>query len=432
LTLTAEEQALLAPGAPPAGALAMRILVETARLLGASELVPIVGAHIDGCLYHGESGALFAEHLRDLGGRVRVPASLNVGALDLLHPELVKAEPAVQALARRQMEAYVALGCQPTWTCAPYQAGYRPKPGEQIAWAESNAVVFANSVLGARTERYGDFLDICAAITGRAPYVGLHRSENRRARLLIDVGGLSAALRREPAFYPVLGSWLGETVGSTVAAIKGVPGDVPEDSLKALGAAAASTGAVGLFHVIGVTPEAASEAEAFAGQPPEETIVFTAAMARAARDKLSTTVSETIDCVALGSPHFSLEECRAFARLAARSLGGKRFAVPVYLCTRRDLLAALEASGEHAALADAGVTFVVDTCVVVTPILRGSSSGGGTGTGSSRGGVMMTNSGKFAHYGPANTGYQVVYGSLADCARSAVSGRVERDASLWA
>ncbi|MGF1611457.1 MAG: aconitase X [Kiloniellales bacterium] len=417
--MTAEEQSLLAPDAPPAGALAMRILVETARQLGASELVPITSAHIDGCLYHGESGMLFAERLRDLGGRVQVPASLNVGALDLLHPEIVRAEPAVQALARRQMQAYLALGCQPTWTCAPYQAGHRPKCGEQIAWAESNAVVFANSVLGARTERYGDFLDICAAIAGRAPYVGLHRPENRRARLLIDIEGLSQALRREPAFYPVLGSWLGETAGSTVAAIRGVPRDVPEDSLKALGAAAASTGAVGLFHVIGVTPEAATEAEAFGGVPPEETIAVTAAMARAARDKLSTTVSETIDCVALGSPHFSLAECRAFARLPA----GKRFKVPVYLCTRRDLLTALEAGGERAALEEAGVTFVVDTCVVVTPILRRAGADGG---------IMMTNSGKFAHYGPANTGYQVVYGSLADCARSAASGRVERDESLWA
>jgi hypothetical protein len=175
-------------------------------------------------------------------------------------------------------------------------------------------------------------------------------------------------------------------------------------------------GAVGLFHVIGVTPEAATEEEAFGGLPPEETIVLTAEMARAARDKLSTTVSETIDCVALGSPHFSLDECRALAALAR----GQRFAKPLYVCTRRDVYETLDASGEREALEEAGATFVIGTCVVVTPILKQTS------------GVLMTNSGKFAHYSPATVGHAVVYGSLADCVRSAASGRVERDERLWA
>ena len=413
--LSRQERDMLSSDAPPAVAMAMRILVDMAKLMGADRLVPITSAHIDGCVYFGDAGVLFAERLRDLGGRVAVPSSLNVAALDVLSPELVRADAHAKTMSRRLMQAYVDLGCTQSWTCAPYQAGYRPGLGEQIAWAESNAIVFANSILGARTNRYGDFFDICAAIIGRAPDIGLHRDENRIAKILIDLGDLSPALLDDDSFYPVLGAWLGRTVGSTIAALKAVPRDVSEDRLKALGAAAASTGAVGLFHVIGVTPEAQTEAEAFAGEPPEEIIRPTAAMMRHARDQLSTTTSDVIDCVALGSPHFSLDECRALGALAE----GKMFRTPVYVCTRHAVLQILEASGLRQKLEGAGVTFVIGTCVVVTPILKQSS------------GVLMTNSGKFAHYGPSTVNHDVVYGSLSDCVASAVTGEVERDERLW-
>ena len=413
--LTTAEKALLAPDAPPAEAMAMRIVVDTAKMMGASSLVPITSAHIDGCVYFGDGGVLFAERLRDLGGRVAVPSSLNVGALDIVRPELVVADAHAKNMSRRLMDAYVALGCIQSWTCAPYQAGYRPKLGEQIAWAESNAIVFANSVLGARTNRYGDFFDISAALVGRAPYIGLHQDEDRFAKILIDLADLSPALLDDDSFYPVLGAWLGRTVGSTVAAIKGVPPNVGEDRLKALGAAAASTGAVGLFHVIGVTPEADTEIEAFAGEPPGAVITPTPAMMQAARDSLSTTDSKNIDCVTLGSPHFSLDECRVLAALAE----GLRFAVPIYVCTRHAVLQILEAAGVRKKLEDAGVIFVIGTCVVVTPILKQAS------------GVLMTNSGKFAHYSPSTVNHEVVYGSLGDCLRSAVTGEVTRDERLW-
>jgi predicted aconitase len=415
MRLTPDEQALLAPDAPPATAMAMRILANAAKAMGASSLTPIVSAHIDGCVYFGDGGVLFAEKLRDLGGRVAVPSSLNVGALDIQRPELVRHDAHARAMSRRLMQAYVDMGCEQSWTCAPYQAGYRPKLGEQIAWAESNAIVFANSVLGARTNRYGDFFDICAALTGRAPYVGLHLDENRRAEILIDLAGLSPALLEEPSFYPVLGAWLGETAGTTIAAIKGLPPDVSEDCLKALGAAAASTGAVALFHAIGITPEASSQAAAFGDRPPKSTIAPTAAMMRAARDKLSTTRSKRIDCVALGSPHFSYDECRALADLAK----GKRFRIPVYVCTRQGVLQLLEAAGLRRSLEEAGAVFVIGTCVVVTPIVETDS------------GVMMTNSGKFAHYGPSTIKHEVVFGSLADCVASAETGEVRRDERLW-
>ncbi|HUI16565.1 MAG TPA: aconitase X catalytic domain-containing protein [Alphaproteobacteria bacterium] len=416
LTLTAEERAWAAGEATgPARAMALRIVAETARILGASRLIAIASAHIDGCLYHGDSGTEFAEKLVAGGGKVAVPSTLNVGALDLIHPKRVHADRHRYDMALRMMRAYEALGCRPTWTCAPYQAGHRPELGEQVAWGESNAVAFVNSVLGARSNRYGDFLDIAAAIAGRAPYAGLHLAENRRARVVLETSALSAALKASDAFYPVLGTLLGREVGSTVAAIVGLPAGVSEDRLKALGAAAASTGAVGLFHVVGTTPEAPTLAAALGELPPERIIRVTAQMLRQARDSLSTAEGERIDAIALGSPHFSLEEFAELERLAA----GRRFALPFYVCSGRGVLKALETEGRLAALERQGVIAVADTCVVVTPILPAG------------GGVLMTNSGKFAHYTPGNTGWQVVYGSLADCVATALSGRLERDERLW-
>src|SRR5258708_37238592 len=146
------------------------------------------------------------------------------------------------------MVAYEQLGCAPSWTCAPYQAGHRPGLGEHVAWGESNAVVFCNSVLGARTNRLGDFLDICAAICGRAPDIGLHRDENRHARLVVDTTRLSDALKQLDAFYPVLGAWHGAEAGVEIAPIPGLAGPVAGGRLKALGAAAPSSRARLPFH----------------------------------------------------------------------------------------------------------------------------------------------------------------------------------------
>lgn len=413
--LTPHERAFLEGAHGEAAAMAMRVVVAAAELLGARRLVAIESAHVDGCLYHGDGGVEFAERLAAGGAKVAVPTTLNVGALDLLHPGTVRGDAHHGAMARRQMDAYLALGCAPTWTCAPYQAGHRPAFGTQVAWGESNAIAFANSVLGARTERYGDFLDACCAVTGRAPLHGLHMDENRVATVVVDASGVPEALKRADVFYPVLGTWLGLDVGQNVAALEGLPSDVTEDQLKALGAAAASSGAVALFHVVGVTPEAPTVGAATANNQNVRRITLTADKLRPALLRLSTTDADTVDAVAVGSPHFSLEEFAALVPLVR----GRRLTVPFFACTGRDVLARLQATGEAAILASAGVSIVVDTCVVVTPILPAA------------GGVLMTCSGKFAHYGPANTGYEVVYGSLAECVASARTGRVSRDEALW-
>jgi predicted aconitase len=415
--LSAEEREIVAGARGPGAAMALRIIAEAARLMGAPKLIPIASAHIDGALYHGDSGTLFAERLVADGAKVAVRATLNVGTLAPAGCAAIRLPAHQRDMAARMMRAYEAMGCEPSWTCAPYQAGHRPAQGTDVAWGESNAVVFCNSVLGARTNRYGDFLDIACAIAGRAPDYGLHRPENRIATLLIDATGLSEALRRSDVFYPVLGTILGRLAGDAVAVIEGLQGCTSEDRLKALGAAAASAGGVGLFHVAGVTPEAPDAATALGGVAPRDHVRLTPRDVQAALARLSTAGGTgRIDAVAIGSPHLSLAEIAALERL----LDGRRLSVPLYANTGRHVLRPLEEESRRAALEALGVIFVVDTCVVVTPILPEIA-----------GAVLMTNSGKFAQYAPGNTGYAVTYGSLAECVESAVAGRLVREARTW-
>jgi len=408
LVLTADERAIAAGERGEGAAMAMRIVAETARLMGADRLIPIVSAHIDGALYHGDSGTLFAEKLVAGGAKTSVRATLNVGAIDLTGCSRNRLPPHELEMAKRMMTAYRQLGCEQTWTCAPYQAGHRPTFGSHVAWGESNAVAFCNSVLGARTNRYGDFLDIACAIAGRAPDYGLHRTENRRATVVFDVSRLDPAFLISDVAWPVLGNLYGRLVGGAVGVITGLQMRPGEDLLKAFGATAASTGAVGLFHVAGVTPEAPDEATALHHEPPIERILVTADMVRDAQRRLSTAErADRIDAVAIGSPHLSLEEFDVLRSL----LRGRAVKVPVYACTGRHALRILERDGHRQELESLGIVIVADTCVVVTPILPETP-----------GAILMTNSGKFAHYAPTNTGYSVIYGSLADCVESAVKG----------
>jgi predicted aconitase len=413
--LSAGDRALLDDRDGEAAALAMRIVVEMAEIIQAERLIDVASAHVDGCLYHGQAGLDFVERLVTGAGRVRIPTTLNVGALDLLHPEHGTLDAETAAAARRQMDAYVELGCRPTWTCAPYQLPGRPSFGEHIAWAESNAIVFANSVLGARTNRYGDFLDVCAAITGRVPFAGLHRDEERRARIVFRLEGVAEGLLDQDVLYPVLGHLVGREAGSLVPAIVGLPGPLDEDRLKALGAAAASSGSVGLVHFVGVTPEAPTLDAALGGGEPEREVIVTLDRLAAARDELSTAEDGEISAVCLGTPHASLAELEHIAELVA----AERPRVPLSVNLGRGTLQEAERNGTLRTLHRAGVELVTDTCTYLGPVLREVE------------GTVMTDSAKWAWYAPANLGVEVVFGSLRECVRSAVRGRVWRDPSLW-
>lgn len=406
------DRALLDGSRGAATAFAMRLLVRYGEAVGAPHFIDITRAHIDGCLYHGEASLDFAEHVLRLGGKVRVPTTLNVGSMDLIHPELFRGAPALGSAGRRLMEVHEALGCISSFTCAPYQTLFRPMLGEQIAWAESNAIVFANSVIGARTARYGDFIDLAAALTGRVPYAGLHVPENRRATVVFTVPAAVAAWPAD-ALAVAVGSLAGERAGNEITAIAGLPGGLSEDDLKALGAVGASSGAMAMFHAVGLTPEAPDVEAATGGVEPAVVEALSEADLTAAIGRLSTArPGMPVSAIALGTPHFSLAE---FGRLMPLIDGFRRApSVDLYVNTARDTHAELAARGWLARLEAAGFTLVVDTCTYVTSVMREIS------------GVVMTNSGKWAHYAPGNLGIDVAFGSLEECMASAAAGRVVR------
>ncbi|CAN5295684.1 aconitase X catalytic domain-containing protein [soil metagenome] len=400
-------------------AFAMRLVVRAAEVTRARQCLDVTRAHVDSCLYHGEATLDFVQRLTDGHARVSVPTTLNVGAVDLLHPELFRGAPGVADRGRLLMNRYRALGARPTFTCAPYQLlDVRPSLGEQVAWGESNAIAFCNSVLGARTNRYGDFLDIAAAITGRVPEAGLHLTEARRATVVLRLADdLPAALRDADVVFPVLGIVLGRRAGSAVAAIDGLAANQSEDRLKALGAAAASSGPVAMFHVVGSTPEAPTLGEALQHQAPERVELIRLAELRAVRDELSTASGDRLSAVSLGTPHASLSELERYATMLA-----DRRVHPDVEClvsTGRDVMAEASARGIIGRLSQAGVELTVDTCSYITPLLRNAA------------GPVMTDSGKWAYYAPGNIGASVVFGSSAECIHSAVAGRVVRDMRPW-
>ena len=397
----------------------MRLVIRAAEVTGATELIDVTRAHVDSCLYHGEATLDFAQRLVDGRARVRVPTTLNVGAVDLMHPELYRGDRRIADRGRLLMDRYRALGARPTFTCAPYQlADARPSLGEQVAWGESNAIAFCNSVLGARTNRYGDFIDIAAAITGRVPHAGLHRSEARRATLVLRLAAdVPAGLRDADELFPVLGVVLGRRAGSAVAAIDGLAPGQSEDRLKQLGAAAASSGAVAMFHVVGSTPEAPTLDAALQHAAPEAVELIGLDELRSVRDALTTAAGDRLGAVSMGTPHASIDELRNLAVM----LGGRAVHpdVECLVSTGRDVLARASRDGITARLREAGVELLVDTCSYIAPILRRTD------------GAVMTDSGKWAYYAPGNVGAQVVLGSTAECVRSAVAGRVVRDDTLW-
>jgi predicted aconitase len=397
--------------------MAMSILIRMAEVAGAKELLDIEGAHIDSTVYIGEAGLEYAERLASLGAKVAVPTTLNVSGLDEHHWREWAVPPDWAAKAHRQMLAYQSMGAAPTWTCAPYQTEFKPKFGQQIAWGESNAIVFANSVIGARTERYPDLFDVCCALTGRAPARGLHLTENRAGQVLLRLTEAPRALQESDEFYPVLGHLLGKVAGDRIPVVTGMSVKPSEDQLKALGAAAACSGAVAMFHLIGITPEAPTLAAAFQGRAPIAVIEVTMEKLRAARRDLTHGPSESLDMVVLGSPHFSLEEFRKLAPLAQ---GRRKHPQVKFLVTSSRAMTQLaQQAGALDPILAFGAQLTVDTCILTTPMLPPEIK------------FLMTNSAKFSYYAPGLLDKHITFGSLADCVQSAIAGRVVREEELW-
>jgi cis-L-3-hydroxyproline dehydratase len=416
--LSIQDQEALDGKYGPALQMAMSIIVRMAIFHNAPELLDITQAHIDSSIYIGEAGLEFAERLVGLGAKVSVPSTLNVSGLDEFHWRDWEVPQEWATKAKRQMVAYQKMGCRPTWTCAPYQVDLIPSLNQQIAWGESNAIVFANSVLGARTERYPDFLDICAAITGRVPAFGLHLKENRAGQYHFPLIDIPISLQSDDSFYPVLGYFIGKFARDCIPVISGLDVTPEEDQLKALGAACASSGAVALFHIVNVTPEAPTLEDAFQNRQPQQSFPVTKDILSGVRDELSTTSGTSLDLVILGSPHFSISE---FRRLATLVTGKQKHKNVRFLVTSsRAMTSIAEKAGFIQAIREFGAEITVDTCILASPMLPQNTK------------HLLTNSAKYAHYAPGLLDVSISYCSLEDCVQSAVQGEIVRDNSIWA
>ena len=417
LNLTSYDQALLHGEHGPAAQLAMSIMTRMVGIYGANSLLDITAAHIDSSLYMGDATLEFAERLANSGAKVKVPSTLNVSVVDEHHWQEWSTPPDHARKAHRQMMAYQNMGCIPTWTCAPYQTEHRPRFGQQIAWGESNAIAFANTVIGSRTERYPDLLDICAAITGRVPAAGLHLEENRAGQFVIRIDKIPLKLQEDDSFYPVLGHWIGKISGDQIPIVEGIKINPTEDQLKSFCAAMASSSALGLCHIVGVTPEAATLKEACQGKFLQRSVELDMSQLREARDELTTTKTDQLDMVVLGSPHFSFAEFKKLVPLITNKRCHSK--VQFLVTTSRTMKELADRANFLTPLQEFGGKITVDTCIITTPMLPPAIK------------TLMTNSAKYAFYTPSLLNKQIAFGSTEDCVHSAISGFIIRDDSLW-
>jgi len=418
LQLNDRDESLLVGEHGEALQFAMRLVVQAAKLTNATHLIDTGFVHVDACHYYGRVHLDFARYFTSRNCRFNIPAWTNTVPVSLIQEEIRdQADPVALSEARELADLYLQLGCEPLWTCAPYQLTGGPGFGDQIVGSESNAVAYYNSVVGARTNKYGDFLDVCAGLVERVPFSGLHTDEGRRGSILFDISHLDEQLVRSEMFCHVLGHLIGARTGNAIPVIKGLPSDTHVDSLKAISAAGAASGGIAMFHAVGVTPEANTLDEAFQGHSPERTVVVDLDMMRSARDSLSSKVATDLNMVALGTPHFSFTE---FKRLADALAGRKIHPdITLYVSTARHVadMVAMHAWGRDLPLN--GVNIIVDTCTYFSPAVRAAH------------GLAMTNSAKWAYYAPGMLNVEVAFGSLVDCVESAVHGEVRRDDQLW-
>jgi predicted aconitase len=415
LDLTSHDQDILAGHHGPALQFAMQLVVQAGRILEAPHLIPVAYAHIDACFYNGQAHIDFAQYMLEHGARFPIPAWTNNGVVSETHPHLYDGNPDREMVegARKLMQLYTQLGCKPTWTCAPYQLPNGPRFGDHIVVGESNAVTYYNSVTGARTNKYGDYLDVACALVGKAPYAGLHTDQARKAQLHVDVSALPETWRQENGFHHLLGHHVGRISGRRIPVVTGLLPSATKDDLKAVSTAVAASGGVELWHGVAVTPEAATLQLVFDGQDRH---TFARRDLIHAQEALQTTRDGPLDMVALGTPHFSASEFRS----VVEALDGRKARVPFTITTSRFVMDYIASKGWDMELQRAGVTIIGDICSYYTP-----------GITSMRGRVM-TNSAKWAYYAPGMLPVEVCFGSLRECVESAIAGEVRRDAALWA
>lgn len=409
LQLTPEQQNILDGNEGAARKLALEILVKVGEGFSAERLIPIQSVHLVLHAYKSafDAGVEAAERIADMGGKFTVPTTIDPYGMDAEDWEGAKTPEQYAVMQKRLEVAVNRLGVIPVWTCTPYYGFSMPKFGENIAWSESSAVAFANTVLGAKTNRQSAIVDICCGILGLAPEVGLHLEENRRGQVLINLR-MNRPLNTWE--YPALGFRLGQLLGNRIGVVNGMLGTPETEDLKSLCAASAASGSVALLHIVGITPEARTLEEAFGGNVPQETIEFTETDLLETRDKMNTHKGRDIDIVALGCPHYTINEIiTAHKLLNGRKVDNK---VAMWIYANSAAIALSEKMGIRKELENLGVTIRAETCMIISPIMEWGFK------------VMMTDSGKCVHYGPMECGTEMVFGSAEECIESAVCGRV--------
>jgi hypothetical protein len=409
LVLTDHDRAMLDGSDGPARRIAMEVICAMATLQGADTLVDVTQGHIDGCILANAANLRFAETMAEMGGHVTIPTTMNAISVDHGNWRSQGVAPDFGLRAARLADAYVKMGARPTFTCAPYLLASAPKAGENIGWSESNAVIYANTVLAARTVKHPDYLDLFIAMTGRAPLSGVYLKANRAPLVRLH---LTLPQGHDDALWPMLGYIAGQLAPDRIPILTGLEATDPSrDDLKAMCAAFGTTSAAPMLHVAGHTPEAGDFPH-----PKRQIAVSPADLARVWAEL--NRGPEQIDLIALGSPHFSLTECHAFAALA----GGTRAAgTDVIVTVGQNVLAVILADGTLAQLEAFGARVIPDICwcSITEPIFPPDAR------------TVMTNSGKYAHYAPGLSGREVRFGSLADCAAAARTGHAPKSYPAW-
>ncbi len=366
--------------------IAMEILVALGKIYGAKNLIPITSVQVSGVSYKtiGDAGLEFIKHIKNTGAKVRVTTFMNPAGMDREQWDKMGIP---HEFAKKQFEifdAYESMGIKPTYTCTPYLVGLRPKLGEHVAWAESSAVVFANSVLGARTNREGGPSALAAAITGYTPNYGLHLTENRKAKVVVKTKDVKLEDRAD---WGLFGLKVGALVKGKYPAFEGIKTN-DEDKLKYLGAAMAASGSVPLYFIKDVTPEYALDEDV-------EIIEIEQKELEELRDKIS--VDAAVDLIATGCPHASLKEIKEVAELLEH---GHKPKAPIWIHCAREIKRKADGLGYTKIIEEHGGRVVADTCMVVSPI---------EDLGIKR---TAVNSGKAAKYMPTLCKQEVVYGRL--------------------
>ena len=411
LDLTDSDKNMLQGHQGKALKVAMQILCNMAVAQGAHALIDVSRGHIDGCILAHDANLDFAEMMASMGAKTRIPTTINAISVDRENWQTQGVTADFGHKASRLADAYVQMGARPTFTCAPYLLDEPPLYGEDIGWSESNAVIFANSALGARTVKHPDYLDLFIAMTGRAPKTGVYLDQNRVAQCIIHI---NVPTQFDDALWPMLGWLTGVKSPDRIPVITGLEHhSMTQDDLKALCAAFGTTSAAPMLHVRGHTPEGDITPAADADR-----VVIGAGDLKHVWHKFNA-ASTQIDLVAVGSPHASLSECRLLAQL----LAGQRChpATDTIVTVGRPVLAQAQAESIVAQLKAAGVQVIPDLCwcSITEPMFPPSAK------------TLMTNSGKYSHYAKGLSGRDVRFGSLAECARAALTGHTSDQAPSW-